>query len=510
MKIPLQIPVGINSDDTVFAAAPAWADGSNVRFRLNKPEVIGGWESIVTSALTGVCRSILPWTDNSAALNIAFGTHSKLQLYQGGALYDITPASGFTAGAIDGTGSTGYGTGAYGVGSYGQPSLADYFPLTWSLAPYGQTLMACPRNQPIFQWSNNTASPAVAVSNGPANVTYMLTARRFLFALGCNQEVGGAFNPLCIRHSNLEDPTGWTTDITSGSTSREYILPGGGRIVAGRAIGNDFLVWTTDKLFYASYVGQINEVWTFDQVGEHCGLIGPNAAVVQGSTAYWISPDRQFHAYTIGNPVVSLPCPIREDFANNLAASQGDKIVASSIAEFSEIRFDYPDSRDGFENSRYVAFDTQMLAVNPLRAWYRGQMARTAMVDAGPSSFCCGTTFAGNVYWHEKGNTADGGALPWFIETADVYLDNNYVILTTGFWPDTANQIGPVYFDVSSKIYPQGDATTYPTITVAPGQAQVSFKAKGRLFRVKVSGNSAPSSARLGLLVFDAKQAGMK
>jgi hypothetical protein len=41
--------------------------------------------------LTGVCRAVFPWTDNSAVLNIAFGTHSKLQVWQGGALYDITP-----------------------------------------------------------------------------------------------------------------------------------------------------------------------------------------------------------------------------------------------------------------------------------------------------------------------------------------------------------------------------------------------------------------------------------
>jgi hypothetical protein len=509
-RVPLAIPAGLNTDDTSFASSPAWSDMDGARFVEGRPQVKGGWESVVTTLLTGVCRSILTWTDTAATLNVAFGTNSNLALFQGGALFDITPAAGFTPGAVDGTGSTGFGTGAFGIGGFGSPSASDYFPLTWSLSPYGQTLLASPRNQTIFQWSNNTGSKAVALTNAPAQVTYSLVARDFVFALGCSQEVGGVFNPVCIRHSGLRAETSWTTDITSGSTSREYILPGGGRIVGGRQVGKDFLAWTSHKLFYASYVGQVAEVWTFDEVGDKCGLIGPNAAVVLGSTAYWISPDRQIHSYTVGGAVTSVGCPIRIEFAKNLAASQGDKIVASTVAEFNEIRFDYPDARDGYENSRYISADTQVLRVTPARAWHKGLMARTAMVDAGPSSNPCGATYAGNVYWHERGNSADGAALSGFIKTADVFLDDEWVMLTTGFWPDIAGQIGPIMVDVSSKIYPQGDITTYPTLTITPGQARCDFKAKGRLFRVKISWNSSPAAGRLGLLVFEAKPAGKK
>lgn len=394
------------------------------------------------------------------------------------------------------------------MGGYGQPSATDYFPLTWSLAPYGETLMASPRNQTIFQWSNVTGTPAAAVSNAPDNVTYMLTARRFVFALGCNEEVSGDFNPTCIRHSSLEDPTSWTTDITSGSTSREYVLPGGGRIVAGRNIGRDFLVWTSHKLFYASYVGQIGQVWTFDEVGDKCGLIGPNAAVVVGQTAFWISPDRQFHTFTVGGAVQDVTCPIREDFADNLAASQGDKIVASSIAEFSEVRFDYPDGRDGYEVSRYIA-----LAVDGPDAgsWYRGSTdVCTAMVDAGPASNPVGVTYAGAVHWRERGNSADGGALSWFIESADIFLDENNAVLARQLWPDIADQVGPVYLTVYSRMYPQGDVTTYGPLTLAPGDDRSDFKLQGKLFRIKFSGASSPTRARLGRMVVDVKQRGRK
>lgn len=500
------MPAGFNTDDTALAAAPAWADGSNVRFRLGRPETIGGFESIIDTPLGGVCRAAFNWTDNSNTLTVAFGTHQTLELFQGGALYTITPA-GFTAGQIDGTGSSGYGTGAYGVGGYGSPSATDYFPLTWDLAALGQTLIASARERGIYQWSNNTASPAVILTNAPVRVTSMVVARDFVFALGCNEEVSGTFNPSCARHSDIRGPTGWSTINTSDSTSREYILPGGGRIVSGREIGRSILVWKNHNLFLGTYVGSVKQVWRFDQVGDKCGLIGPKAAVVLDGTAYWISPDRQFHSYTPGGVVQSIPCPIRADFADNLAAGQGDKIAASSTAEFSEVRWDYPDNRDGYENSRYIA-----VAVSGTDAgsWYKGRMARTAMVDAGPSAYPIGVTFGGNLYWHEKGNSADGSAFDWFIESADVYLDLNTVFLTREVWPDIAEQQGPVSLTVTTRFYPQGPETTVGPFMVAAGDDKVDFKAKARLFRIRFSGSSAPSKARLGLTVFDGKPCGRK
>jgi hypothetical protein len=506
-RIPLDVPPGLNTDDTAYASSPAWADMNNARFRLGRPQADAGFESVIEDLLGGVCRSVFPWTDNDNVLNIGFGTHQTLELYQGGALYDITPSSGFTAGQIDGTGTTGFGTGAYGIGGYGEPSATDYFPLTWSHGSLGQTLIASPRNQTIFQWSNNTASPAAALSNAPDNVTYMLVVRDFVFALGCNEEVGAAFNPLCIRHSDVRGPNAWSTVATSSSTSREYILPGGGRIVAGRKVGRSFLVWTNHNLFLATYVGSINKIWEFNEVGDKCGLIGPGAAVVKGSTAYWISPDRQFHTYTLGGSVSSIPCPIRESFADNLAYSQADKIVASTIAEYSEVRFDYPDARDGFENSRFIRVCVESPDAGE---WSKGDVARTSMVDAGPSSYPCGTTYAGNVYWHEKGNSADGDALDGFIETADIYMDNDRATLVRGCWPDIAEQVGPWSLTLTGRDKPQGSTNTFGPYAMAPGEDKLDFKASGRLFRIRFSWASAPAGGRLGMPSFDVKLRGRK
>jgi hypothetical protein len=420
----------------------------------------------------------------------------------------ITPQLALPAGAIDGAGSSGYGTGSYGGGAYGAPSTADYFPRTWSLAAWGQKLVASPRNGGLYEWSNVTATKALAIPTAPTQITHMgVSSTRQVFAFGCNQEVGGVFNPLCIRHSSVGDNTSWTTDITSGTTAREYVLPGGGRIVGHRFVGKYLLVWTSHSLFLGTYYGQVTKVWEFTKVGDKCGLIGPNAAVVVGSTAYWPSPDRQFHAYSLGGAVQAIACPIRGDFADNLAASQADKIVGSSIAEFSEVRWDYPDDRDGYENSRYVAACVEGPDIGK---WYRGEMARTAMVDAGPSSYPIGTTYAGNIYFHEKGQSADGAALSGYIETAEFYLDDDKTVLLREFWPDIADQVGPLTLTIKTRIYPQGDVTEWGPYTLTPGLSKQDMKISGRYFRFKLAFNSAPARSRLGLLTVDVKTRGRK
>lgn len=605
MRIPLDLPPGINGDDTQLAAKGRWADGSNVRFRLGKPEVIGGWESLISTALTGACRSIFPWKDASELLNIGFGTHSKLQVWKSGGLYDITPfgppdrlgndplastnasgtvvvthtAHGYTtglslkifgaatfngldaanlnitatitvidansysftagagdtasatgaggganvvvtpqtalpAGAVNGTGSAGFGTGAYGVGPYGTTSLTtEYYARTWSMAAWDQYLLASPRNGGIYKWTGDTSQRAVVVDNAPVQVTYMLVAPRNggyqVFALGCDQEADGVFNSMCIRHSSVRKLTEWSS-TASGSTAREYILTGGGRIVGARMCGAYMLVWTDRALWLGTFVGSLDKPWAFDPVGQNCGLIGPNAAVVVGQTAYWLSQDRQFYRYGLGGEPQPVPCPILTDLGDNLAASQGDKVTASTNAEFSEIRFDYPDARDGYENSRYVA-----LAVNGPDAgvWYRGIMARTSMVDAGSTPYPVGVTYdatadTGQIFYHEKGKAADGATFAWHIETADQLLDVDWRLLVKGVWPDFRGQLGPVWVTLTARERPQGEATVTSSSGMAPTDAKADLLMSGRFFQVKFSGESSPTACRIGTPVFEVERCG--
>ena len=597
-RVVLELPPGLNNDDTTFAAAGRWADGSNVRFWRGRAQVINGWEAITTTALTGICRKVFGWTDNSAVLNIAAGTHSALQLYQGGALYDITPfgpptllgsnplsvtngsavvtvahtahglatgnsvivagsaavggitpngtftitvtgANAYTytfgsnatstatgggtgvivtpqvalpAGNIDGTGGAGYGTGTYSTGTYSSPSTTDYFPRTWSLSAWGQNLIANPRNGAIYGWTNNTGSRAVALSNAPVQTTYALVSpTRQVFALGCNQEASPySFDPLVIRHSSIGNNTEWNT--SAATTAREYRLPGGGRIVCGAVIGENLLVWTSDALFLGTFVGSLGQPWRFDKVGDQCGCIGPNAFVVNGQQAMWVGPNLQFYAYTLGGQPVLIPCPIQDDFADNMAAAQTDKITLSSVAFFDEVRIDYPDARDGVENSRYLAAHIPTLMSNPENAWYRGVMARTAFSDTppAPNAFPIGVDPAGGLYWHEKGQTANGGPISWFIETADNYLDPALTMQVRGIWPDFKDQVGAIDVSIATRFYPQDTEVTTSGQVMTPMVNKSDVRATGRLAKLRFSGSASPTFVRLGNPTLDVTPAGQR
>lgn len=507
MIIPLDIPAGINTDDTKSSYPGTWADGDLVRFWRGKPEPIGGWESVITSTLSGVCRTILPWVDNGYLTNIAFGQHDRLTVYKDGVLYAITPSSGFTAGAISGTGGSGYGTGAYGTGDYGEPLTAAFFPLTWSLSNRGQNLVANPRGQGIFLWENDTGTPAVTLTGAPANVTYALVPyTRQVLAFGCNEVISTTFNPMCIRGSDALDPEDWTPD--GANLAFEQVLDGSGRIVAAQITGDAIFVWTNSALFVGVATGDSAQSWQFNPVSEGCGLIGPNAVTVVGQTAFWFAPTGRFYACSLGGVPQQLTITTGDDVINNLATSQNDKIVCASVSPFNEVWWFYADERDGTEVSRYISYSIP-------NGWAsKGTLSRTAFVDCStaPNQFPIGVTLGGNIYYHEKGNSADGGAMSSFAETSNFSLNEeaDTVMMVRGFRPDFKNQQGNVNITLSAGSYQQSPFETFGPYPMSIEDEKIDFRNSGRFFRLKISSNSGPTFWRMGRPSFDAKPAGAR
>lgn len=499
MLVPFQPPPGLVSDDTTFASPGRYSDASLIRWYEGNWQVQGGWEKLTVDNLGGVCRTVLPWTDNIGTLNVGFGMHNGLKVWLGGDLFDITPTT-FVEGQIDGTGGAGYGTGAYGVGTYGSPSTAQYYPLTWSFGTFGQNLIANPRGQGIFTWDNDVTHKATALTNAPTEVTFTITVpQRQVMALGCNEEISGDFNPRCIRWSDIENDTVWTT--ASDNNAGEYILEGGGRIVGGRVVGDFVVVWTDSDIYLGQYIGDPGETWRFTKAGKG-GLIGPNASVVTAQSVEWISPDAQFWSYTVGGQPTPLECPIRKAFADNIATGQSDKIVAASCASYREVRWFYPDGRDGLENSRDITLSAGGL-------WCRGLLARTAYVDAGPSVSPIGCSSDGAAYWHERGQSGDGAAIPWFVESTDFYLSeasaNLYI---KGVWPNFKDQRGGIAMTLIMREHPQAVDRVNGPYMLSPGQEKKSLRCSGRVARVRLSGSSVPAYARMGKLEFDVEQVG--
>ena len=88
---------GIFTDDAPGVDAPfRYTAGSLVRFYNGKAETIGGWQKKTQDTFTGKVRTLLSSAELDGTRNVFAGTHSHLQLLQGGVVSDITPfASSF-------------------------------------------------------------------------------------------------------------------------------------------------------------------------------------------------------------------------------------------------------------------------------------------------------------------------------------------------------------------------------------------------------------------------------
>ena len=503
MRLPILPPAGLVSDETTFASPGVWADGSNVRFWRGKAQVIGGWVSATTTALTGVCRSILPWVDNDGDSVIAFGTHSALQVLKGGPVTDITPTTLY-AGNIDSAGGPGFGVGGYGSGAYSGGITTEWWARTWSLSNWGEALIANPRGGTIYYWDNNPANKAAAIANAPDLVTYaMVTPERQVLAFGCNEELSNVFNPMCIRGSDIANYNDWTT--SPGNNVFEHILEGSGRIVGAAMLGAYVAVWTDTSCYLGQFIGSGGQAYRFDLVAENCGLLGPHAVTVVNGTAYWLTPDLTPYQWSLGGAPTPIPCPIRNEFVANFEIGQAEKAVACSNGRFGEVWFFYPDSRDGIENSRYIALSLYD------GAWFRGHLARTAAVDAGPTANPLWVTYSGDCYWHETGNSANGSEIAWHIETSAQYLnDAQDRVLIRGIWPDFEDQQGTVSLTIKYRAYPQAAERTKGPYSLTVGTSKRDFLADGRIAALRFSGSSAPASIHFGKPTLDVVLTGAK
>lgn len=502
MRVPLQLTPGLVSDDTTFSTVGLWEDGSNVRFWRGAPQTIGGWSTAFSDTLTGKCRGVHGWTDNSGQINIAFGTHTNLQVFAEGALFDITPVT-LPVGAEDTGPGTGYGAGPYNDGTYDTPS-SSALARTWTFGNWGEGLLASPRGFGIYEWFNDTGADAVLNANAPENITCILvTPQRQVLAFGCNEEISGVFNPLCIRGSDLENRDDWTT--APSNNAFEHILPGAGNIVAAKMLGPYVAVWTDSAVYIGQFVGQPGQAYRWDRVEDNCGLVSAGAVAIIDQRAYWIGTDYQFRVWSMGSVPQIIPCPIRNDMKDNIASDQAAKIAATTVSQFGEVWWFYPDNRDDGENSRYVALSTID------GSWFRGKMARTAAMDANVTQYPVMVDASGNVFYHELGKTANGGELSWFIKTADQYLGNgDTTFMMRGIWPDFEDQEGPVHLTIETRLYPQDESKTHGPYALAANRSKRDFRASARIASLKISGASSPSFARIGKPVFDLVQAGMR
>ena len=543
-------------------------------------------------------------------------------------------------GLADSIGALGYGAGLYSTGStYSAPATGAVYPRTWSLANYGQNLLANPRGGALFEWmpttsntelvtngtftgsaagwslsgaglaysantvawtgaSNGVLSQSITtptnafvriqfdisafaagtlqvslggtnvgsaisangrywitvftnggastlaftgtgftgtidgvstvqslqaeiVPNAPTqNICMTVTPEGFVF-VGGTVNTAGNFDPMCVRCSDIGTKTNAEQKGTASSTrlSRQWRLGVGSRIVSMRVANNELLVWTDKALYAFTYASNDNIVYSVRQVGVNCGLIGANAAIVLGGVAYWMSQG-VFYSYSGGAPT-PIPSGIQKDVYDNISLVQQDKIFAGSITGFNDVIWLIPDSRDGNECSRYALLCTQEIAPNPpgvnlvpIGVFAPGTFDRCAWHDSGvlPYPVAVSPT-TGEIFYHEKGQSANGGAFTWRLRHGSVQTGEGATLFTVDtFIPDFKTLIGGATLTVYSYYYPQSITSSHGPFNIVSGTEKVGMLSDapvGREQALEFTGSAAPAWMRAGHHMFDITDTGM-
>lgn len=88
---PLKLKPGVNTEATPLLLQAGFSASQLIRFFNNILSKIGGWQRISSTALVGVCRGLFAWSDLTGVGYVAAGTDQRLQVYNEGQIYDITP-----------------------------------------------------------------------------------------------------------------------------------------------------------------------------------------------------------------------------------------------------------------------------------------------------------------------------------------------------------------------------------------------------------------------------------
>lgn len=411
----------------------------------------------------------------------------------GNVTYDISmqqlaPASG-----------EGYGSGAYGVGYYGQSGfVTPLFTNGWTLAPYGNQILAAPIGGTIYVYNPVTGGRAYPLLNAPSTVAAIfVTPERFVIALGING------NLLEIAWADQSDYTDWTTSATNTANSGRT-LQGGSYLVGGIAVAyGTSLIFSDKAVFQLSYTGD-NTIYSSPFVAQNAGLVDPLAVVVYDGVAYWMS---QNEFYMWNGSVQPLPSDdIRDYVFRDINPLYVSKCSAGLHEGKKEVWFFYPSSQST-EVDRYVIYHTDQ------QCFSIGSITRTAWIGESLFPYPIATDASGNLYQHEIGTDDNGAALDSYITFAPIDVSNGTNnVDVMGFIPDFERLAGSANLIVNTRYYPQ-DANTASgpfTITDTDSAPRIDLRADGKMVGFEIQSNEIGGDFRLALVRLDLQQAGAR
>jgi hypothetical protein len=383
---------------------------------------------------------------------------------------------------------SGFGAGGFGLGGFGTGSPTTGTPGTpitttdWSQENWGEFLLACPKDGPIYKWSMDSGlQTAQVIPEAPFfnGGIFISMPQQILVAWKSTQSTGVQDN-LVVRWCNAGDFTNWI--VSSQTTAGSFHIPTGSIIIGGLQAPNYGLIWTDVDVWVMMYVGG-DVIFNFTRVGSGCGLIGQHAAGVINGSVYWCGLDNFFTITP--NGVAPIPCTVWDFIFQNINTANASKVQCAPNSVFNEIMWLFP-AGTATENNAYVKLNVVE------NSWDYGFMDRTAWMDISIFGNPIAADSGGYLWQHENGTLNPGAGNPsftsgwWAISEGNELSFVDYVIpdFKWGFYGGSQNT--SVNMTFYSADYPGDIPRSYGPYTVTQGTEYLTPRIRGRLMQVAI------------------------
>ena len=410
----------------------------------------------------------------------------------------------------------GWNTGTWNALAWNQPRTTSNVTIDmqqWSINNWGEDLILTEKNGGTYLWdesSGMTDNRATVIANAPTTSTLSVvsTETRHLILMGTETTIGtpDTQDKMFIRFSDQEDFDSFTPNTTNSAGSQR--IAGGSEIRCAKPAKGTILIWTDTTMHSMSFIGP-PFIFGFRQLGNDCGSVGLNAAIVVDDIAYWMS-DGQFFRYA--GAVQEIPCSVLNHVFDDINKTQYQQVYAAQNSDFSEIVWYYCSS-DATVNDRYVIYNYLE------NSWYFGNLDRTTYIDNGVEQNPLASDYSANstantyvqingltegrslIYKHEDGVDADGSSMTAFIESGDGDIaDGEQFSFINKVIPDFKNQTGNTVITLSTRDYPNSSKTQGEAITVSNTTNFYNSRIRGRQSSVKIESSELGSNWRFGTL----------
>ena len=399
-------------------------------------------------------------------------------------------------------GSLGFGGGGFGGGGFGSGASAPSgsgTPITatdWSLANWGEILLAVPSGGPVYSWSANSGfQNASVVATAPFfnGGCFVSQPQQILVLWGSTQSTG-VHDPLVVRWSDALDYTNYT--VSSQTWAGSFHIPTGSVIKGGIQSAQQGIIWTDIECWVMQNVGQ-PLVFGFNRVGSSCGLVGQHAMGVLDGNVYWMGFNNFFVLSDTG--VQPVPCPIWNFVFQNIDTANLSKVRCAVNGLFKEVAWFFPALNGTGENTLYAKYNAQE------QEWDYGSLGRSAWIDVTVLGNPIASDTTGVIWQHDVGYNAGTAVLDssfqtgyWSITEGEDLAFVDWILPDMTFNTYGGAMSASVQITFYSTNYTGDTPVAYGPYTFTSATEFINTRIRGRFMSIKIESSDLSSFWRIG------------